>query len=118
MAKRKTPPALAEMILTKQPAYLLYVERLIEAKNTVPVECQGQHIREGSEEKWIARMEGYNTALEDALFSAGCYAGYMYVGEQHTQTDHTGEVSTWRESVKTDHPQFREWRRVYFTRGV
>lgn len=116
--KRKTPPAIAELILVKYPAQISYVEELIRVKTSVAPENQGRHVREGNPDQWIGRLEGYQCAMEDAMHKANCYAGFMYVGAERLTIHEDGTESKSRFSVGIDHPEFREWRRVYFTNGL
>jgi hypothetical protein len=108
--KRKTPKYLAEMI-QRHADYVDYAEERIRVKTTVPVENQAEHIQRVTVAEIEGQVTGYWVALEAALMAYGCYAGFMYVGEKKRENG----ANCWI-SVKPDHPEFREWRRHYFTR--
>lgn len=111
--KRKTPKHLAEVIMIRQPNYLAHTENLLRVK-MLPLENQGDHVKKLTEAEIIARMDGYNSALEDAMHEAGCYAGFMNVGPEVIGP---GGVKIRTQARLTD-PEFREWRRAYFTNGI
>ena len=111
--KKNTPKHLVELI-ERHANYVDHVEERIRVKATVPVENQADHIRNGNPDLWIGRAEGFWVALEAALMAYGCYAGYMNVGFKKRHAD----GSTSRESVGPDHPEYRDWARVYFTCNV
>lgn len=85
---------------------LAHTEELIRVKATVPVENQADHVRNGTPELWIARLEGQSVMLEHLLHRSNCYHGFFYVTERKRQ-DET------RYAIGTDHPDFAEWRRDY-----
>ena len=121
MAKRKTSAFLRKLI-ERHIEKIAYIDEMIRVKTTVAVESQADHIKAGTVAEWEARAAGINALLEDALFIGGCYAGFMYQGEQKRRyhpTGAPGEGGSWSthyESVGSEHPEFKEWRRFYFTR--
>lgn len=92
---------------------LKHLEECLRVKATWPVEDQAEHIQRQTESEILARFDGYQRCMEDMLHEHNCYAGFMYVGEIQRH-----EGSTSRQSVGLDHPEFREWRRTYFTNGI
>lgn len=58
---------------------------------------------------YISRMEGYNIAFEDLLHVSKCYQGYNYL-------DKKLKPLIWHPQYEKiqDHPEFAEWRRVYY----
>lgn len=115
--KAKTPKALAEILLTKQPEYVAYTEELLRAKK-LPFENQAEHVQRLTAEQIVARMDGYNAAVESMIHEANCWGGFMYVGEPRVQQNSDGTKTVSRSGVGVRDPEFREWRRVYFTRGI
>lgn len=71
------------------------------------IELPAWHCKEP--EKYISRMEGYDTAFEDLLRSSKCYRGYNYL-------DKNLQPLIWHPNYEKiqDHPEFAEWRRVYY----
>lgn len=110
---RKTPKALAEVLMVKQPAQLEWTEQLLRTKD-LPLENQMPWLQKMTKEEIVARMDGYNTALEDMLHSANCYAGFNHYGPQTVHADGTKS----RTSVRSDDPEYRGWRRLYYSNGV
>lgn len=114
--KRKTPDHLRALI-QNQAHFMNHTDELIRVKLEVPVENQAEHVRKGTVEQFIARAEGVNLLLERALCDWGCYAGFMYLGKPVRVRDEGSGFTIRHESVGTDHPEFQEWRRCYFTRS-
>lgn len=113
----KTPKLLVESIAEYDRA-VEHTEEMIHVKETLPLENQAPHIRAGSPEIWIARLEGQWVMLESLLHRAHCYAGFMYVSKpvRQLQAD-DGTVSTARYGVGPDHAEYRDWARTYFTKA-
>lgn len=115
----KTPKALREAIADYDRA-VEYTEELIRVKTTIPVENQAQHVRDGSPEVWIARLEGQWVMLESMLHRAHCYAGFQYLGPkvyQLIEGSAPPQYISVRYSIGCDHPDFAPWRRTYFTKN-
>lgn len=56
-----------------------------------------------SRDYFLGLMEGHSQALEQALMDANCYHGFGYL-------DHLMHPTT------PESPNFKEWRRVYYTK--
>lgn len=110
MAKRKTPKALAAVVITRHRLQIEHTEELLRVKRTVPVENQADHVKRLTEEQIVARMEGYNTCLEDAMHESNCYAGFHNYGPK--QADGA------RYQVPPGSEDFLDWRRIYYTNGI
>ena len=107
----KTPQRLVKMI-RRHIEYLNHIDEMIRIKTTVPVENQAQHIQNGTVEFWEGCAMGAGSMLNTALNDANCYAGFMYVGEPKRAAD----GSRYAVSVTAADPEFKEWRRHYFTK--
>jgi hypothetical protein len=105
----KTPTHVLRL-MERQELILRHVDEVLRVKATVPVESQADHVREKSADYYVGLADGANTMLEEAMHRAGCYAGFMYVSESKGQS-----YCIVRSEVRPDHPEFAEWRRVYFT---
>lgn len=112
---RKTPKLLLYAIENHNCAVEL-VEDLIRAKTTRPVDMQAPHVRAGTPELWIARLEGQAIMLESLLHHAGCYAGFAYLSEPEPCGEGPGGTTYVRVHIGPTHPQYADWRRRYFTR--
>lgn len=115
----KTPKILQEAIAQYERA-VTHTEELIRVKHTVPEENQAQHVRDGFDALWIARLEGQWVLLEYLLHQAKCYAGFMYVGRpkyQLIEGTSPPQYTTARYGVTLQDPDFADWRRVYFTKN-
>lgn len=110
--KRKTPKALAEVIMTRQPEVLNWIEEKMRVK-TLPLSQQAPHVQEQTVGEMTAYMDGYNACLEEVMHRFNCYAGYMHVGPRQR----LGGVES-RNSVGPNDTSYREWRRVYYTNGI
>jgi hypothetical protein len=110
--KSKTPPALARVITERYPVYLAHTEEKLRVLRTVPPENQADHIRGKTEAEIIARLEGYQACLEDAMHEANCYAGFNHYGPAEPCGN-----STVRHSVREGEPGYEPWRKLYYTRG-
>lgn len=113
MAKKKTPPALAEMILKDLPERLAQLESALRVKEKYP-DNQTDWLREKSKEELIAQFEGFCAGLETAMYRFNCYAGYFYVGPARLNAD----GSEHREGVREGDPDYRPWRKLYYTNGI
>lgn len=111
--KRKATPDVKRTI-ERHEAYIEWIEEVLRVKRTVPVEDQAKHVREKSEEYWIGLAHGASSMLEAMLHEFGCYAGFQHMSEKRTQRNQDGTVSTWREAVGPDHPEYTSWRVRYF----
>lgn len=109
-----TPKYAREMIEEHSRA-VEWVEECIRAK-ALPIENQAAHIQEGHEQLWVARLEGQAVALESLLFKAHCYAGFCHFSEPKIQLGYDGVYTKSRHSVGFDDPEYRDWRRLYYTK--
>jgi len=114
--KCKTPDKILELI-KRHEAHIAYVDEMIRVKTTVPVENQAEHIRSKSIDYMEGLAVGANQMLENALFEYNCYAGFCYRGVPVTHRDEGGGTYLVAPYVGPDNPDFKEWRRQYFTRG-
>lgn len=110
--KRKTPPALADVIMHRQPETLAWIEEKMRVKG-LPVDQQAEHIQRQTLGEMAAFMDGYNACLEEVMHRFNCYAGFMYAGPRQR----VGGVES-RRSVGPDDTSYREWRRLYYTNGI
>lgn len=110
--KRKTPPALAEVIMHRQPEVLNWIEEKMRVK-TLPTDQQAEHVQKQTVGEMVAYMDGYNACLEEVMHRFNCYAGFMYAGPRQR----VGGVES-RRSVGPDDTSYREWRRLYYTNGI
>lgn len=115
--KCKTPAKVRELINCHM-GYVDHVDEMIRVKTTVPVENQAEHVRSKSVDFMEGMAVGFNQMLEAVLFEHNCYAGYMNVGHKQSRPDEGPGVNYWSESVEPSHPDYADWRRHYFTRGV
>ena len=107
----KTPQRLVKMI-SRHIEYLDHVDEMIRVKTTVPVENQAWHIQNSTVEFLEGCAMGACMMLDHALADSNCYAGFMYVGPSKRSAD----GSAYAESVTATNPEFKEWRRHYFTK--
>ena len=105
---RKTNKA-ALVALDRFENQLKHFEEILRIKREVPVENQAAHVRDRGEDYWLGRIEGAVAQVEDALFDNKCYHGFMYI-------DSKGMPLTLNGQHITEHPEFKEWRRRYFTK--
>lgn len=117
--KRKTPPALAEVIMNRQPETIAWIEEKIRVKG-LPVDQQAEHIQRQTLGEMAAFMDGYNACLEEVMHRFNCYAGFHHYGEPTvTPQSSPGTVpGTVRYQVSESHPQYRPWRKLYYTNGI
>lgn len=113
--KRKTPPALAEVIMKRHPEVIAHLEEMLRVKRTVPVESQAEHVRDRTEAEMVAFVNGYSACLEAVMHEFNCYAGFHNYGPPVTTEKHLG---TTRYQVPPTHPDYLEWRRLYYTNGI
>lgn len=113
--KRKTPPALAEVIMTRQPAVIEHCEEMLRVKRTVAVENQADHVRDRSEAEMVAFVNGFNACLEAVMHEFNCYAGFHNYGPMQGTDPRLG---TARHQVAPGHPDYLEWRKLYYTNGI
>lgn len=110
--KRKTPKHLVELI-QRHADFVDYADERIRVKTTVPEENQADHIKGITVAEIEAQATGAWVMLENALMAYGCYAGFCYVGLKVRENG----AYVWR-GVPPSHPEFKEWRRHYYTNGV
>ena len=105
---RKTNKA-AMVALDRFENQLKHFEEILRIKREVPVENQAAHVRDRGEDYWLGRIEGAVAQVEDALFDNKCYHGFMYIDSKGMPLSLNGQRIT-------EHPEFKEWRRRYFTK--
>lgn len=115
--KRKTPKALAEVLMVRHPDYIQCIDDMLYAKQA-PLECQAEHIRRLSEQAIVARAEGYNAAIAHMLHEANCYAGFYHVGKRKAKRCNDGVLAYYWEGVREGDPEYAEWRIRYYTNGI
>lgn len=115
--KRKTPPALAEVIMHRQPEVIAHCEEMLRVKRTQPVESQADHVRNRTEAEMVAFVNGFNACLEVVMHEFNCYAGFHNYGPPVPGSAAFGELPA-RYSVPPGHPDFLEWRKLYYTNGI
>jgi hypothetical protein len=107
---RKTTKA-AQAAIDHYNACLQHAEGVLRVRATAPVESWTDHTHRWTPEYVEAFMAGVAHTVEMVLSQQGCYAGFYYVAG-------TGEyLLAERGAEITNHPEFREWRRAYITRG-
>jgi predicted naringenin-chalcone synthase len=110
--KKKTPKHLLDL-LQRHEHSVQWTNEVLAAKQ-LPLENQAELVQKHSSEYWIARQVGFNEAIEHALLSYGCYAGFAYLAARPKFIEGTTEKFV--PTVGIDDPDFQEWRRKYFTR--
>lgn len=117
MAKRKTPPPLARVIMERQPQVIAHLEEMLRVKRTVAPENQAPHVRDRTEAEMVAFVDGVNACLEMVMHEFGCYAGFHNYGplKHHEPAPQAG---TSRSAVGPTHPDYLEWRKLYYTNGI
>lgn len=115
--KRKTPPALARVIMERQPEVIAHLEEMLRVKRTLPLDCQADHVKNRSEEEMVAFVNGFNACLEAVMHEFNCYAGFQNFGPRTTANSLDG-VSLSRTSVGPKDPDYLEWRKLYYTNGI
>ena len=123
MAKRKTPPALARVIMERQPEVIAHLEEMLRVKRTVAVENQAPHVRDRTEAEMVAFVNGFSACLEAVMHEFNCYAGFHNYGPvvkdvAQSLGNTPALVSHSRHSVAPGHPDYLEWRRLYYTNGI
>ena len=106
---RKTNKA-ALVALDRFENQLKHFEEILRIKREVPVKNQAAHVRDRSEDYWLGRIEGVVAQVEDALFDNKCYHGFGYIDSKGNWLTMDGLNRI------TEHPEFKEWRRRYFTK--
>ncbi len=106
---RKTNKA-AMVALDRFENQLKHFEEILRIKREVPVENQAAHVRDRGEDYWLGRIEGAVAQVEDALFDNKCYHGFGYIDSKGNWLTMDGLNRI------TEHPEFKEWRRRYFTK--
>lgn len=114
MAKRKTPPELARVIMERHPGVIAHLEEMLRVKNTVAVENQAPHVRDRTVAEMVAFVNGYSACLEIVMHEFNCYAGFHNYGP----VTKFAEGVTSRYQVPPDHKDFLEWRKLYYTNGI
>lgn len=123
MAKRKTPPALARVIMERQPDVIAHLEEMLRVKRTYPADQQADHVRNRTEAEMVAFVNGYNACLEAVMHEFNCYAGFHNYGPVVKNVaavlgNSPALVSQSRHSVAPSHPDYLEWRKLYYTNGI
>ena len=119
MAKRKTPPALARAIMERQPEVIAHLEEMLRVKRTVAVENQAPHVRDRTEAEMVAFVNGYSACLEAVMHEFNCYAGFQNYGPPRPlHGDNGALVGTSRAAIGPSHPDYLEWRKLYYTNGI
>lgn len=125
MSKRKTPPALAEVIMYRQPEVVKATEERLRVKALYG--NNPDHIAEWlvnkTEAEIVSFMEGYNACLEAVMHEFNCYAGFHWYGpEKDAEPVDLSVPAHQRAKVRTqvrgDDPEFRDWRKLYYTNGI
>lgn len=111
--KCKTPAPLAEVIMQRHPDTLAWIEEKMRVKQ-LPVDQQAPHVQRQTEGEMAAYMDGYNACLETVMHAFNCYAGYHHYGVAIKAPDGT----TARTTVSEKDSEYREWRKLYYTRGI
>lgn len=109
MKKRKTPPAILQM-MTRQQATLRYVDEILALK-ALPESVQPTWVKESTVEYWVGMANGVNEMLEGTMHEFGCYAGYAYQGKTAVAgPDEQLVIPT----IGPTNPEYQSWRRIYF----
>jgi hypothetical protein len=116
MSQKCSTPARLQSLIRQHTMNIENISDILRTKAHVALENQADFVKEHGAEYFEGQAAGMNAMLESALMEAHCYAGFHYFGEKKIHRDGEGNVSTSYESVGPDHPQFREWRRFYYTR--
>ena len=106
----KTPKAVKEL-LTRHEEAINHFSVIVNLFETSPDNLQ-PWIKEKSKEYYEGLAAGYNAMLENTLMVHKCYAGFMY---QSLPKFHNGAIA--RYSVDPKSPEFKEWRRAYYTKN-
>lgn len=117
MAKRKTPPALARVIMDRQPEVIAHCEEMLRVKRTFAPENQAPHVRDRTEAEMVAFVNGVNACLEMVMHEFGCYAGFHNYGPLKRNAPGS-EGGTSRSAVGPADPDYLEWRKLYYTNGI
>lgn len=107
----KTTKAILALMQTQQ-ELLKHVDEML-ASAHVPEENKSVWARGKSSDYWEGFAEGINTMLERALLDAGCYAGFGY---QRRELTVLPDGTNYRDKCGPTHAEFKEWRRIYFTK--
>lgn len=123
MAKRKTPPALARVIMERHPQVIEHLEEMLRVKRTLPADQQADHVRNKTEAEMVAWVEGFSACLEAVMHEFNCYAGFHNYGPKQFVPPVDLSVPatqrpTYRQIVPSRHPDYLEWRRLYYTNGI
>lgn len=118
MAKRKTPPALARVIMERQPEIIAHCEEMMRVKRTLPLDCQADHVKNRTEAEMVAFVNGYNACLEAVMHEFNCYAGFQNYGPLRVIKREGQPDCTARTGLGPDHPDYLEWRKMYYTNGI
>lgn len=105
---RKTPKSVMNL-LQRHSAFIDWVDEAIRVKTTIAEENQNPTIRENTVEHWEDMAHGQNAMMENILHEFGCYHGFSYVAPVEVTSDGVRRY----DYIGKDHPQFKEWRRIY-----
>ena len=72
------------------------------------------HVRHRTETEMVAFVNGFNACMEVVMHEFNCYAGFHHYGPK-VAADVTNAGPTARYSVGPDHPDYLEWRKLYYT---
>jgi hypothetical protein len=109
---KKTPKHLIDLLERHEHA-VQWTNEVLAAK-ALPLENQAELVQQHTSEYWIARQEGFNDAVEHALMTYGCYAGFGYLAAKPQFVE--GTTEKFIPTIGIDDPDFQEWRRRYFAR--
>jgi hypothetical protein len=104
----KTPKSVKELLQRHEEAINWFSE-IVHLFETSPDNIQ-PWIKAKGKEHYESMAEGQNAMMENILFVHKCYAGFMY---QSLPKFQYGAIV--RYSVDPKSPEFKEWRRSYYT---
>ncbi|MEB0029170.1 hypothetical protein QN372_00255 [Undibacterium sp. RTI2.1] len=104
----KVTPAKTARAITRHKNLIRALKESVYAKRHVPLENQGDFVKERSLERLIGMAEGINALMEAVLFENNCYNGFSYIGLPKIVDGY--EVAP---IIGDAHPEYDDWAREY-----